>query len=263
MQNDEEPAFHNEHPVYRVSAAVLETISPLELGIPARRLLHALLWAFCCLDRRRSASVSCAEVRKVFWPSATDRRELDKGKEVLKATGIFDVLEIRGRALVYRWSDHVFPKVSAEFCEGYATLTTAQISGTSSEYRFRLIELLALNIAKKMPTFELPVGLHVAGHDLGLRWQEVRQPWLTAIGTLCGELRQRVLIGVVKHRATGAVKRVVVKLQSETSQWQPGALYAFSLRHGEHVEILKVISATHTAVTAAEARQKRMATRIT
>lgn len=245
--------------IYRVSAAMVAILSPLELGIPARKLLHGILWCFDTLDRGLVGTVRCELIRRVFWPTATDLREIRKGVAVLQGARIFEAIQVEGRMIVYRWSPEVFQKVAAEYSEGYAVLRVAKVSKFRSEYQFRMYELLTLHSRKRMPKFDLP-GLP-GGLDgaPAIPWCQVRQQWLTAASVFSAIYDQRFLFGVIRRRATGEVRRVVMKVENSRSQWHPGSLFAFSLDHGEHVEIVKMVGGIHRSLSDAEARQKRMA----
>lgn len=253
--------LQQEHPTFFITAALLGLMAPRVMGIPGRRLLHALAWCYSCkLEKTRSGTILCAIIRQTFWPKAKDLREVRKGIAELKATGMFDVLEIRGRTLVFAWSPEAFSCLSAPKEQGYASFPVERVRSFQSEYEFRLYELCALHGRKRMPTFHIP-GIDPHG-KVGLPWQAVRAQFRTASSVLSFVFEQKFLFGIVRRRATDEVVRVVVKLENSSSCWEPGSLFRFSLQDGEYVEVSRVVGGVHTAISRAELLHLARATKI-
>lgn len=253
--------LQKEYPTFFVTAALLNLMTPRVMGIPGRRLLHALAWCYSSkLERARSGTILCALVRQTFWPKATDLRELRKGITELKATGMFEGLEIRGRMLAFAWSPEAFTGLSAPKEQGYGTFSVDLVRKFQSEYQLRLYELCALHGRKRMPTFHIP-GIDPHG-KVGLPWQAVRAQFRTASSVLSFVFEQKFLFGIIRRRATDEVVRVVVKLENSSSCWEPGSLFRFSLQDGESVEVSRVVGGVHTAISRAELLHLARATKI-
>lgn len=232
--------LRDKHPQYRISAAMIRRINPLELGIPARRLLHGLIWVHQHLDRGRYPSVRCVLLRRVLWgKEARDLREMRKAIEVLRGLGLFEHIDIRGRMLVYAWTPGAFADVEADYTQGYGVFELERTLVCQSEYQFRIYELLQLNWHKQMPKFLLP-GINPIAVN-GRKWADVRQSWINAAACLSYHLKHSLLVGVVKRVTTGDVVRVVVKIGNEHSQWRPGSLYGFDDQFGEEVDVIRIV----------------------
>ena len=243
--------LERQHPTYFLTAALLGLMAPRVMGIPGRRLLHALVWCYSSkLENTRSGTILCSILRQTFWPKATDLREVRKGIAELIATGMFEGLEIRGRMLAFAWSSEAFACLTAPKEEGYATFSVDVVRNFQSEYQLRLYELCALHGRKRMPLFQIP-GIDPLG-QVGVPWQVVRAQFLTASCVLSFVFEQKFLFGIVRKRATGDVVRVVVKLENTSSGWEAGSLFRFSLQDGEYVEVSRVVGGVHTALSHAE-----------
>lgn len=253
--------LQKEHPTFFVTGALLGLIAPRVMGIPGRRLLHALAWCYSSkLEKTRSGTILCAIIRQTFWPKATDLREVRKGITELKATGMFDVLEIRGRTLVFVWSPEAFTCLSAPKEQGYGTFSVDLVRKFQSEYQLRLYELCVRHERKRMPMFLIP-GIDPRG-QVGLPWQDLRAQFMTASRVLSFVFDQKFLFGIVRRRATGEVVRVIVKLENSSSCWEPGSLFRVSLQDGEYVEVSRVVGGVHTAISSAELIGLARATKI-
>ena len=253
--------LQQEHPTFFVTAALLGLMASRVMGIPGRRLLHALAWCYSSkLEKARAGTILCSMVRQTFWPKATDLREVRKGITELKATGMFDVLEIRGRMLVFAWSPEAFACLSAQKEQGYGTFSVDIVRKFQSEYQLRLYELCVLHGRKRMPMFQIR-GIDPQGQD-GLPWQVLRAQFMSASCVLSFVFEQKFLFGIVRRRATDEVVRVVVKLENSSSCWEPGSLFRFSLQDGEYVEVSRVVGGVHTAISRAELLHLARATKI-
>lgn len=217
--------------MYRVSALYMQFWEPvLGADVMVHRVFHALLHHTC----RRLTSwhpdmvqpvegyrMRCADARRLFGlERSTDNRAIARALEPLRATGLFDHLDLLhgNHWLAWRFSDEALSMLLDDF--QYALLDASILAKLTSILDYRIYLFVALVRRMRKPVFALDLDLLSAGLARpGQSWSQLRARVLGALRTCCAHHSLAAFVLLNETGSRRGIDHIEVRLVRAGCVW--------------------------------------------